>query len=281
MASFIEKLLECCKSNNSLLCVGLDIDLAQTPPHVAGEANSILAFNQAIIDATADLVCAYKPNLAFYEALGMDGIDALRRTLRHIPAHIPVIGDAKRSDVGHSAKAYAKACFEVVGFDAVTVNPYLGRDSLQPFIDYRDKGIFVLCKTSNPGSGDFQDIGIVRDSSAASQPLFEVVARAVSGWNIYGNCGLVVGATYPEQLRTIRQIVPDMPLLIPGAGTQAGNLEKSVQYGIDAKGELAIINSSRQIIYASREKNFALAAREAAESLRDAINQARKSKGQA
>ncbi|MBI2954466.1 MAG: orotidine-5'-phosphate decarboxylase [Chloroflexi bacterium] len=276
MQSFLEKLLECSRKNHTMLCVGLDIDLSLTPPGFVASADSILAFNQAIIEATSDLVCAYKPNLAFYEALGLEGIEALRKTMASIPRHIPVIGDAKRSDVGHTAKAYARAMFDFFGFDAVTVNPYLGRDAVQPFIEYHDKGVICLCKTSNPGSADFQDLVVTDNNAAAGEPLYIAVARRVNDWNTHGNCGLVVGATFPEQLRRVRELASAMPILIPGIGVQAGDLELSVRYGTDDRGELAIINSSRQVLYASRDADFARASRSAAKSLRDAINQVRR-----
>ena len=181
-----------------------------------------------------------------------------------------MIGDAKRGDIGNTAKAYARAIFDNFGFDAVTVSPYLGFDSIKPFIEYRDKGIFILCRTSNAGAVDFQSLRSEMENSY--RPLFEIVALKASQWNTYGNIGLVVGATYPEELKLIRNSHPDMPLLIPGVGAQGGDLASTVRYGIDARGEKAIINSSRQIIYASREKDFAQAARRAASSLREQIN---------
>jgi len=264
--NFMEKLIAASQKNNSLLCIGLDADPRLMPDNVG-----VFEFNKAIIDATADLVCAYKPNFAFYEALGNKGLDALKQTVKHIPDNIPVIGDAKRGDIGNTAKAYAKTIFADFGFDATTVNPYLGFDSLEPFIQYQDKGIFVLCRTSNAGAVDFQSLRCVEHD----RPLFEVVALKASEWNVHGNIGLVVGATYPEELKLIRQNHPDMPLLIPGIGAQGGDLELTVRYGVDAQGEKAIINSSRQIIYASREKDFAEAARKAASELREQINQYR------
>jgi len=264
--NFMEKLIAASQKNNSLLCIGLDADPRLMPDNVG-----VFEFNKAIIDATADLVCAYKPNFAYYEALGNKGLDALKQTVKHIPDNIPVIGDAKRGDIGNTAKAYAKTIFADFGFDATTVNPYLGFDSLEPFIQYQDKGIFVLCRTSNAGAVDFQSLRCVEHD----RPLFEVVALKASEWNVHGNIGLVVGATYPEELKLIRQNHPDMPLLIPGIGAQGGDLELTVRYGVDAQGEKAIINSSRQIIYASREKDFAEAARKAASELREQINQYR------
>jgi len=259
--NFIDKLLNSARSNNSLLCIGLDPDPELMPPGV-----SMLDFNQAIIEATYDLVCAYKPNLAFYEAMGVEGLRALAATVGCIPDTVPVIGDAKRGDIGNTAKAYARALFEGYGFDAVTVNPYLGGDSLEPFIEYEDKGVFVLCRTSNPGSADLQDLKV------GKQHLFEVVAKKALEWNEYGNIGLVVGATYPDDIRRVRRICPDMPILIPGVGKQGGDLEAAVRSGVDANREKAIINSSRGIIFASKGKDFAEAARAAAIETRDEIN---------
>ena len=226
-----------------------------------------LEFNKAIIDATSDLVCAYKPNLAFYEALGMDGLKLLQKTIEHIPRHIPIIGDGKRGDIGSTAKAYAKSLFLILGFDAATVNPYLGGDAIEPFLEYKGKAIFILCRTSNPGAVDFQNI-----TNTNGQPLYEIVAHKANEWNRHGNIGLVVGATYPDELKTIRSICPQMPILIPGIGAQGGDLPKTIHAGIDSSGQNAIINVSRQVIYASRRGDFAEGARYNAEKLRDWIN---------
>jgi len=267
--NFLEKLLNAARTNRSLLCIGLDPDPELMP------WGDVAEFNRAIIDATQDLVCAYKPNLAFYEVLGVDGLKALEKTVDYIPADIPVIGDAKRGDIGSTARAYARALFETLGFDAATVNPYLGYDSLEPFIQYREKGVFILCRTSNAGSAHFQDLLLCEKSAKAGEgekPLFEVVAQRAREWNTFGNVGLVVGATYPEELRRVRQLCPQMPLLIPGIGAQGGDLASAVRYGVDDQGEKAIISSSRQIIYASKGKDFAEAARGAALELRDEIN---------
>jgi len=261
---FIEKLVNATRKNNSLLCVGLDPD-----PELMPDKIGVFDFNKAIIDATSDLICAYKLNLAFYEALDNEGLDALKRTIKYIPNDIPVIGDAKRGDIGNTAKTYAKAIFSIFNFDATTVNPYLGFDSIEPFIQYKDRGVFILCRTSNTGALDFQSLRC--EAEPDYRPLFELVALKASQWNIYGNIGLVVGATYPEELRLIRQSHPDMPILIPGIGAQKGDLASAVRYGVNAQGEKAIISSSRQIIYASRE-DFTQAARQAASSLREQIN---------
>lgn len=264
--NFTEKLAGAVEKNRSLLCVGLDTDPALIPANL-----SIFEFNRAIIDATADLVCAYKPNIAFYESLGSSGLDALKRTREYIPPEIPVIIDAKRGDIGNTARAYARGLFEYFNFDAVTASPYLGYDSQEPFIEYADRGIFVLCRTSNAGAVDFQSLFC--EVEDGTKPLYEVVAAKVNGWNTRGNLGLVVGATYPEELQQIRREYPEMPLLIPGVGAQGGELSQVVRYGVDAKRQRTIINSSRQILYASKGKDYAAAARRAAQELRDSINQ--------
>jgi len=265
---FIEKLLTVSRKNRSLLCVGLDPD-----PKLMPEVG-VFEFNREIIDATLDLVCAYKPNLAFYEALGIEGLRALEKTLAHVPKYIPVIGDAKRGDIASSSEAYARALFETFGFDAATVNPYLGYDSIAPFIAYADKGVFILCKTSNAGSADFQELLYTEpDAASGARPVFELVAQKAQRWNTRRNVGLVIGATYPEQLKRIRELCPEFPLLIPGIGAQGGDLATVVKYGVDANGEKAIINCSRQIIYASKGNDFAQAARREALRLRDQINQ--------
>ncbi len=258
---FVDKLLAASHKNKSLLCVGLDPDPGLMPKM------SISKFNKAIIEVTSDLVCAYKPNLAFYEALGMKGLKALQETIECIPDYIPIIGDAKRGDIGNTAKAYARGLFDVFGFDAATVNPYLGFDSIEPFINYEDKGVFILCHTSNPGAKDFQNF-----ADAGGRHLYETVAQKASEWNVHGNIGLVVGATYTQELKEIRKLCPDMPLLIPGVGAQGGDLALAVKNGVDAQGEKAIINVSRQVLYASKSNDFAEAARSAARDVRDRIN---------
>ena len=264
--NFNEKLKNAMKMNQSLLCIGLDPDL-----ELMREGMAVSKFNKAIINATADLVCAYKLNLAFYEALDK-GMESLKRTIKAIPKNIPIIGDCKRGDIGNTSKAYAKAMFSLHGFDAVTVNPYMGFDSIEPFIDYWEKGVFILCRTSNPGGADFQNLAFGLEGKQV--PLFEIVALKAEQWNKKGkghNIGLVVGATNPEELKLIRHNHPKMLLLIPGIGAQGGDLAAAVQNGVDSWGGGAIFTSSRQIIYASKRRDFAQAARQVALSLRDEI----------
>ena len=243
--NFVEKLSKSTQKNKSLVCVGLDPDPERMP-----EGVGILEFNKAIVEATSDLVCAYKLNFAFYESLEAEGMDTLKRTVKYIPDDVLTIGDAKRGDIGNTAKAYARSIFTNFNFDATTVSPYLGFDSIEPFLQYHDRGVFILCRTSNASAVDFQSL--CAEVEGKSRPLFEIVARKASQWNTYGNIGLVVGATYPEELKSIRQNYPDMPLLIPGIGAQGGDLALTIRYGVDPHGEKAIINSSRQIIYASK-----------------------------
>jgi len=262
---FVEKLNAAAAKNRSLVCVGLDTDPALIPAGI-----SVLDFNKAIIDATAELVCAYKPNIAFYEAQGEKGLDALHKTIAHIPKDIPVILDAKRGDIGNTAQAYAKAVFEQMNCDAVTASPYLGFDSMEPFLNYKDKGVIIICRTSNKGGADFQALPCQFEGRTI--PLYEIVALKASRWITNRNIGLVVGATYPEELKTIRQAHPEMPILIPGVGAQDGDLELSVRNGIDAHNRGIIINSSRGIIYAGKGADFANAAGKAAQTLRDDIN---------
>ena len=266
--NFTHKLHSASETNQSLLCVGLDPDPRLMP------IEDIFEFNRAIIDATHDLVCCYKPNLAFYEAFGPPGLEALHRTLEHIPDDIPVIGDAKRGDIGNTARAYAAALFDYYGFDAITANPYMGGDTLAPFLDYANRGVFVVCRTSNPGSGDFQSLAVTRDNGE-QWPLYMEVAARCSDWNTSGNIGLVVGATYPEELREVRALCPDLPILLPGIGAQGGDLSASVANGLDSRGGGLVITSSRQVLYASRGSEFAQRAREMALELRDRINECR------
>ena len=264
--SFGEKLRRAARENGSRLCVGLDPD----PDLLTGEASSFLC---AIVEATSDLVCAYKPNMAFYEQMGEGGYAVLRTVLRAIPKHIPVIGDAKRGDVVNSAEAYSHALFDQLGFDAVTVNPYLGGSSLEPFLERADRGIFVVCRSSNPGARDFQDLPIAGEGR--TRLLYEVVAERASEWNRHGNVGLVVGATYPHEMKRVREICPEMPFLVVGIGVQGADLAEAVRSGIDARGEGIIVSASRSVLYASTGPDFADAARRQALMLRDEIERHR------
>jgi len=266
--NFNDKLSAAVRVNQSLVCVGLDTDPGQLPHGV-----SVTDFNRAIIAATGDMVCAYKINLAFYEAQGRDGYAALEQAVKDVPQAVPVIADAKRGDIGNTARAYASAVFDVLGCDAVTVSPYLGGDSLQPFLDYTDRGIFILCRTSNPGGSDIQSLTV--GYKGEKLPLYQVVARKCGQWNANGNIGLVVGATAPAELAEVRRIQPDMPLLVPGIGAQGGDLAVTLRHGLRRDGGGVIINSSRGIIYASKGPDFAEAARRAADELRTAINRLR------
>jgi orotidine-5'-phosphate decarboxylase len=258
---FAEKLKAAQRLNNSYLCIGLDPDperMAQT--HVA-------SFFSDIIAETKDLVCAYKPNLAFFEAMGMGGMQLLLESLRAVPDHIPVIADAKRGDIGNTARFYAKTLFDVYKFDACTVNPYGGRDSLMPFIERPDRGAIIWCRSSNDGASDLQDLEL-RDG----RTVYEAVAEMARDLNTQGNVGVVAGATWPEQIERVRAICPNQVLLVPGVGDQQGALEAAVEAATDAEGGGFIINASRSVIYASRKDDYAAAARKAAQGLRNRIN---------
>ena len=241
METFLERLDAAAERNRSLLCVGLD----PWPP--AMPVADVAAFNRAIIGATSDLVCAYKPQWAFYEAEGVPGLRALEATIEAVPDGMPIILDVKRGDLGNTSVAYAKAVFETWGADAVTVNPYQGRDSLQPFLAYADKGVFILTRTSNPGGFDFQALP-VRGADGAERPLYEEVARQAMTWNDLGNIGLVAGATAPEELARVRLLAGEAPMLIPGVGAQGGDLERAVRNGADANGRRAVITAARSVL---------------------------------
>lgn len=254
---FEEKLSKIVEKNNSLLCVGLDIDKEKIPNY------SFLEFNKKIIDETKDLVCAYKLNMAFYETLGKEGYETLEKTIKYIPKEIIIILDGKRNDIGNTAKKYAASLFETLKSDAVTINPYLGFDGVKPFLEYKEKCSFILCRTSNPSAKDFQDLKI------QDKPLYVCVAEKIKQWNTNKNAGVVVGATYPEELKQIREMLGEgVPLLIPGVGAQGGDVEKTVKYGTNKDGKNAIINSSRGIIYSENPRNSAI-------KLRDEINKYR------
>jgi orotidine-5'-phosphate decarboxylase len=251
-----------------MLCIGLDPEPALMPDDYG--ADDVARFNIAIIEATSDLVCAYKPNVAFYEAIGPErGYAALRTTLGAVPPHIIMLADAKRGDIEHTARAYVKALYDDLGFDAATVNAYLGRDSVEPWIERPDKAALIVCRTSNPGAPDFQDLPV--QGEGGTRPLYEVVAERAKAWDRHGNVGLVVGATYPDEMRRLRAICPDTLFLVPGVGAQQGSLEDAVRAGIDARGRGLLISASRGVTYASRGADFADAARAAATKLRDEI----------
>jgi len=249
-----------------LVCVGLDPVLEKIPPHLEKVENPTYHFLREIIEATKDYVAAYKPNFAYFEALGPEGLLTLQKVIQGIPKDIAIIGDAKRGDVGHSSAMYAKAIFETFQCDAVTVSPYQGFDALEPFFNYSDKGTIVLCLTSNPGAADFQ----------LPEDLFLRVARKVGEWNVSKNCGLVVGATRPEQIGAIREESGPMPYLIPGVGAQGGDLEQTLRFVEDGTSFPCLINASRSILYASSGSDFAEAAHRSAQTLRDQINSFRK-----
>lgn len=273
MTGFMQRLTEAWDRNNSLVCVGLDPEIERIPPSIAAEPSPIFQFNRAIIDATADVVCAYKPQFAHYAAYEAE--DQLERTIDYIHQnhpHVAVILDSKRGDVGNTAERYAIEAFERYKADAVTVNPYLGGDSLEPFLKHADKGVIILCRTSNPGARDIQDLQV-----QGTRRLYHVIAElAAQKWNSRGNCMLVVGATYPRELAEIREIVGDMPFLVPGVGAQGGDVVQAVQNGRTRAGAGLVISSSRAILYASSGSDFATAARNAAVALRDQINAARR-----
>ena len=264
--TFYEKLRSAQQNNNSLLCVGLDSDISKIPKHLHQRKNPILEFNKRIIEATKDLVCAYKLNLAFYEALGEIGWRTVKETLAAIPSNVVTIGDAKRGDIGNTAEMYAKSLRDDFGFTSSTVNPYMGFDSVEPFIRHGEHGAFILALTSNPGARDFEYLKV------KTKPLYEHVIAKAKKWNVNKNCGLVIGATRPKELQRIRLLASDMPLLIPGVGAQGGDVKSAVRYGCDVTGAMAVINSSRGIIYASGGEDFADAAWRAALKLRDEMN---------
>lgn len=262
----IDRLKQIQRKNNSLLCVGLDLDPKRVPQEFSSSTKGLFDFAKAIIEATSDLVAAYKPNLAFFEALGIDGLSLLRMVCERIPDDIPVILDAKRADIGNTSAQYASSLFKLFNADWVTVNPYMGEDSIRPFLEYQDRGVFVLCLTSNPGSADFQML------ESNGKPLYMHVCEKALQWNTNSNVGLVVGATHPDQLKTIRSAADDMPLLIPGIGAQGGALEKAVMYGTANFTRTALLNVSRSVLYASKGSDFAEKARESVENTLKQIN---------
>lgn len=260
--------------NNSLVCIGLDSDVKKLPSHLEKEKNPQFAFNKEIIDSTSDLVCCYKPNSAFYEANGARGVEQLKMTCDYIKnkyPEIPIILDAKRADIGNTNDGYTAYTFDYLGVDAVTLQPYLGSEALAPFLSRKDKVAIILCRTSNPGAGEMQDVKV------DGEPYYIYLAKKVKEeWNKLDNCMLVVGATYPEELAKVRKLVGDMTLLVPGVGSQGGDIEQSVRAGMNSEKKGMIINSSRGIIFASDGLDFAQKARQEAEKLRNEINNYRK-----
>ena len=276
MSKFIRQLDAAWAANDSLLCVGIDPDLARIPAVLKDKPHAILEFGRAIVDATADLVCAFKPQIAYFHAeRAEEQLEELIAYIHRRYPGIPVILDAKRGDVGSTAEQYAREAFERYNADAVTISPFLGHDSVTPYTDHADRGVIILCRTSNPGGSDLQFLEI--DGPAGRERLYQRIARVVAhDWNGNGNCALVVGATFPEELAEVRRIVGDLPLLVPGIGAQGGDIEATVQAGRTARGAGLIISSSRAILYASAGEDFAVAARAAASATRDAINRYRR-----
>lgn len=268
---FLEKLRHAWKQNQSLLCVGLDPDFSKFPEHIKNSPEPYFNFAKEIIDSTADLVCAYKPQIAYYAAFGAEV--ELQKTISYIKDRyptVPVILDSKRGDIGSTAEMYAQESFDRFKADAVTVNPYLGTDSLEPFYRQSDRGAIILCRTSNPGSVDFQNLLV------EGKPLYQRVAeKAVKDWNGNKNILLVMGATYPKEISEVRAIAPEIPFLVPGIGAQGGDVKAVVEAGKTKDGAGLVINSSRAILYASKEKDFAQAARKVAQATRDEINRFR------
>lgn len=269
MKKFIDRLAAVSSKNESLVCVGLDPDPERMP------VSDVFEFNRAIIDATRDLVCTYKPNLAFYESQGIRGLESLKATIdyiRRVAPDVMVLGDAKRGDIDSTNIHHARALFDYWGFDAITVNGFAGGEALEPFLKYEDRAVFVWCRSSNPSARELQDVGIAT-CEGEKMPYYDWMSRVVGGWNRRGNVGLVVGGTYPEELKIVRSNCPAMPILVPGIGAQTGELESSVRFALDADRPNMLISSSRGILYASSGKSdFADAARSATEELRTSIN---------
>jgi orotidine-5'-phosphate decarboxylase len=276
MPNFTLSLKQSWRRSGSLLCVGLDPDPGRMPPQLAGRPDAILRFCTAIVDATADLVCAFKPQIAYFAAERAE--DQLEALIEHIRSHhpeVPVVLDAKRGDIGPTAQQYAREAFERYGADAVTVSPYLGYDSIEPYLEHAGRGVILLCRTSNAGGSDLQSLDV------GGERLYERVARlAATRWNRSGQLGLVVGATFPQELARVRALAPELPLLVPGIGVQGGDVAATVAAGCDLGGAGMMINSSRAILYAGSGESFAEAARQAAARTRDTINRYRTGLGE-
>jgi orotidine-5'-phosphate decarboxylase len=263
---FKDKLEQALMRSGGMVCVGLDTDLRKLPGFLAGEGgDGLIEFHRQIINSVYPFTAAFKLNLAFFEALGEDSYRCLQATLEAIPPDCLIIADGKRGDIGNSSEYYAKAIFEQSNFDATTINPYMGRDSVEPFLRYEDKGAFILTLTSNPGAEDFQLTG-------GKEKLFQLVARKALEWNKKNNIGLVVGATQGEHFKTLRQIAPNLPFLIPGVGAQGGDLATVVKFALKGYPGKGLVNSSRGIIYASSGEDFTEKAGQSAKKLRDEIN---------
>ncbi len=263
--SFNERLNQVCTEKNSLVCVGLDVDLKKVPSFILEKKEPLVYFCQAIIAATLPYAAAYKINTAFFEAYGVSGWEAMSKVAAYLPDDVIKIADAKRGDIGNTSQMYARAFFQEMNFDAMTVNPYLGYDAVAPFFEDENKGAFILCHTSNKGAADFQKF------SDGKKALFERVAEQVQLWNVRHNCGLVVGATFPEEMKRVRSLAPELPFLVPGLGAQGGDFELAVRYATDPQGLGAIFNFSRGIIYHSAGEDFAEAAGNMARQIRDDI----------
>jgi len=268
---FTEMLRERWRTADTLLCVGLDPDLTRFPAHLRAADDSIFEFCRAIVDATADLVCAFKPQIAYFASQrAEDQLESLVAHIRRQHPAVPVILDAKRGDIGSTAEHYAREAFERYGAHAVTLSPYMGFDSIQPYLAYADRGAFLLCRTSNAGGADLQMLDV------GGERLYEKLARlAASNWNSNGQLGLVVGATYPSELARVRALAGELPLLVPGIGAQGGDIDASVRAGQTATGDGIVINSSRAILYAGHGDDFAAQARAVAQRTRDEINRCR------
>lgn len=269
--NFKQRLANSIKKNNSLLCIGLDPELEKLPKHLLKKSDPIFAFNKDIIDQTADLVCVYKPNIAFYEAYGLTGLISLKKTIDYIKKNypeIPILLDTKRADIGNTAKMYAKAIFEYWQVDATTIYPYLGLDSVLPFLEYKDQCTILLIRTSNPDAKTFQDQKI------GSDPLYLKIAQEIKKWH-FANIGVFVGATYPDEMKKVRQLFPNSPILTAGLGAQGGQAEKIVRAGVDKNGGNLMCNNSREILYASSDKDFAKKSRQKALEIRNTLNKYR------
>lgn len=269
--NFLQKLDIAVEKNNSLLCVGLDPDNSKIPEKFKSIDNGVFEFLKSIVDSTSDLVCAYKPNSAFFEENGSVGIKSLEEICDYINStypEIPIIYDCKRGDIGNTNKAYAVSAFEKLKVDAVTLHPYFGKESLAPFLEYRDKGQIILIKSSNQGSNEIQNLDL------GGKQLYEFIAeKVVNDWNENNNCLLMIGATYPEEMATVRKIAgDDIQFLVPGVGAQSGNIEKMLSAGLNSAKKGLIVSSSREILYANNGEDFANAAREAAVELKNKIN---------